>query len=206
MLVLPVWSLQKWVRIWSLEARIISRRLTCCCRDDCRFPHVLADSHAMGRGGRFRSPPQNPINGNNQANLEEKLASLSITEVSHPRAFSRDTHLCRFACVCRTAITRHAREAVVVRRLPSVARAVRMVRTFVPPSQHPPCKSSACPMQMNSLSLVARPPHPKSTGTTPIRGRQLRRCCRLLPCARKRQSRTLRPLKGRNSFGQLQVR
>jgi hypothetical protein len=52
----------------------------------------------MGRGGRFRSPPQNPINGNNQANLEEKLASLSITEVSHPRAFSRDTHLCRFAC------------------------------------------------------------------------------------------------------------
>ena len=35
----------------------------------------------MGRG-RFRSPPQNPINGNNQANLEEKLANLSITEVS----------------------------------------------------------------------------------------------------------------------------
>ena len=43
----------------------------------------MADGHVMGRGGRFRSPPQNPINGNNQANLEEKLANLSITEVSH---------------------------------------------------------------------------------------------------------------------------
>jgi hypothetical protein len=52
----------------------------------------------MGRGGRFRSPPQNPINGNNQANLEEKLANLSITEVSQfithpscPGALPRDT-------------------------------------------------------------------------------------------------------------------
>lgn len=84
----------------------------------------------MGRGGgRFRSPPQNPINGNNQANLEEKLASLSITEVSQshfpsPRTYSLDTHLDVPVHVCRTAITRHAREAVVVRHLPSVARAV----------------------------------------------------------------------------------
>jgi hypothetical protein len=51
------------------------------CRDECRFPHVLTDNHVMGRGGRFRSPPQNPIHGNNQANLEEKLANISITEV-----------------------------------------------------------------------------------------------------------------------------
>jgi hypothetical protein len=53
----------------------------------------MADGHVMGRGGRFRSPPQNPINGNNQANLEEKLANLSITEVSHipVGALSRDT-------------------------------------------------------------------------------------------------------------------
>jgi hypothetical protein len=42
----------------------------------------MADGHVMGRGSRFRSPPPNPINSNNQANLEEKLASLSITEVS----------------------------------------------------------------------------------------------------------------------------
>lgn len=45
----------------------------------------MADGHVMGRGGRFRFPPQTPINGNNgnnQANLEEKLANLSITEVS----------------------------------------------------------------------------------------------------------------------------
>lgn len=48
--------------------------------EECRFPHIMADGHVMGRGGRFRSPPQNPINGNNQANLEEKLANLSITE------------------------------------------------------------------------------------------------------------------------------
>ncbi|KAI0294975.1 hypothetical protein BC826DRAFT_1104445 [Russula brevipes] len=50
--------------------------------DDCRFPHVLADGHVVGRGGRFRPPPQNSINGNNhnQAHLEEKLANLSITE------------------------------------------------------------------------------------------------------------------------------
>lgn len=35
----------------------------------------------MGRGGgRFRSPPQNAVNGNGHANLEEKLANLSITE------------------------------------------------------------------------------------------------------------------------------
>ncbi len=46
----------------------------------------MADGHVMGRGGRFRSPPPNPINGNTQANLEEKLASLSITEVSFPPA------------------------------------------------------------------------------------------------------------------------
>jgi hypothetical protein len=176
-LVLPVWSLQKWVRIWSLGARTILTR----CRDDCRFPHVLADGHVMGRGGRFRSPPQNPINGNNQANLEEKLANLTITEV-RPCAFSRGTF--SFACACRTATTRHAREAVVARRLPSVARAVRMVHTLVPPSQHPPRRSSACPMQMNFLSSVARPPHLKSTGSTPIRGRRLRRCYSLLPCAR----------------------
>jgi len=64
------------------------------CREECRFPHVMADGHVMGRGGRFRSPPQNPINGNNQANFEEKLANLSITEVSHTScsgAFLRDT-------------------------------------------------------------------------------------------------------------------
>jgi hypothetical protein len=67
-------------------------------RDDCRFPHVLADGHVVGRGGRFRPPPQNSINGNNhnQANLEEKLANLSITEVGQftalfHRAFSRDS-------------------------------------------------------------------------------------------------------------------
>jgi len=153
----------------------------------------------MGRG-RFRSPPQNPINGNSQANLEEKLANLSITEVSQfmtlpscPCALPRDTvSSSSFSCACRTAITRLAREAVVVRRLLSVARVVRMVRTYVPPSQHPPRRSSVCPMQMNSLSLVARPPHPKPTGTTPIQARQLRRCYRLLLLARNRQSRTLR--------------
>ncbi|KAI9444707.1 hypothetical protein H4582DRAFT_2070474 [Lactarius indigo] len=48
--------------------------------DECRFPHVLADGHVVGRVGRFRSPPQNALNGNGQANLEEKLANLSITE------------------------------------------------------------------------------------------------------------------------------
>ncbi|KAI9509522.1 hypothetical protein F5148DRAFT_1345672 [Russula earlei] len=42
-------------------------------------PHVLADGHVVGRGGRSR-PPQNAINGNGEANLEEKLANLSITE------------------------------------------------------------------------------------------------------------------------------
>jgi hypothetical protein len=44
----------------------------------------LADGHVVGRGGgRFRSPPQNAVNGNGNghANLEEKLANLSITEV-----------------------------------------------------------------------------------------------------------------------------
>jgi len=60
---------------------LLSRSLTSHCRDDCRFPHVLADGHVVGRG-RFRSPPQNAVNGNGQANLEEKLANLSITEVS----------------------------------------------------------------------------------------------------------------------------
>ena len=95
MLVLPVRSLQKWVGIWSLEARIVPGRSTRC-RVDCRFPHVLADGHVMGGGGRFRSPPQKPINGNNQASLEETLASLSITDVSQfisllfaPRIFTR---------------------------------------------------------------------------------------------------------------------
>lgn len=168
----------------------------------------MADGHVMGRGGRFRSPPQNPINSNNQANLEEKLANLSITEVSqfithlsYPGALSRDTHRVRFACACRTAITRHVRQAVVVRRRPSVARAARMVRTSVPPSQQLPRRSSAFPMQMNSLSSVAHPPHHKSTGTTHIQGRQLRRCYRPLLCARTRQSRTIRRLKGRNRFG-----
>ncbi|KAH9065652.1 hypothetical protein EDB87DRAFT_1679379 [Lactarius vividus] len=48
--------------------------------DECRFPHVLADGHVVGRVGRFRSPPQSALNGNGQANLEEKLANLSITE------------------------------------------------------------------------------------------------------------------------------
>jgi hypothetical protein len=170
----------------------------------------MADGHVMGRGGRFRSPPQNPINGNNQANLEEKLANLSITEVSkfitHPSCLgtlSRDTLiLFGFACVCRTAIMRHVREVVVVRRLPSVARAARMVHTSAPPSQQPPRRSSACPMQMNSLSWVAQPHHPRSTGTAPIQGRQLRRCYRLLQCVRTRQSRTIRRPKDRNSFGQ----
>jgi hypothetical protein len=126
--------------------------------------------------------------------------------ISHPpHAFSRDAHFCARTCACRTVITRHDREAVVVRRLPSVARAVRMVRMFVPPSQHPPRRSSACPMQMNSLSSVARPPHLKLTGTIPIRGRRLRRCYRHLPCGRTRQNRMLRRLKSRNSFDHWQV-
>ncbi|KAH9960760.1 hypothetical protein BGW80DRAFT_1361572, partial [Lactifluus volemus] len=52
--------------------------------DECRFPHVLADGHVVGRGGgRFRSPPQSVANGNAQANLEENLANLSITENSN---------------------------------------------------------------------------------------------------------------------------
>lgn len=62
-----------------MSAVILTRLLRC--REDCRFPHVMADGH-VARGSRFRSPPQNPMNGNNQANLEEKLANLSITEVS----------------------------------------------------------------------------------------------------------------------------
>jgi hypothetical protein len=163
----------------------------------------------MGRGGRFRSPPQNPINGNNQANLEEKLANLSITEVSYfithpscPGTLPRDTHPVRFACACRTGITRHVREAVVVRRLPSVASAAQMVRMSVHPSQQPSRRSSAFPMQMNSLSSVAHPRHPKPTGTTPMQGRQLRRCCKPLLRARTCQSQTIRRLKGRNRFGQ----
>jgi hypothetical protein len=53
-----------------------------CRRDECRFPHVMPDGHIVGRVSRFRSPPQNALNGNGHANLEEKLASLSITEVS----------------------------------------------------------------------------------------------------------------------------
>ena len=65
----------------ELETRIISRRLTHC-RDTCRFLHVLPDGHVMGPGGRSNSPLQKPINGNIQASLEEKLANLSITEVS----------------------------------------------------------------------------------------------------------------------------
>ncbi|KAI0003782.1 hypothetical protein BJV74DRAFT_881593 [Russula compacta] len=48
--------------------------------DDCRFPHVLTDGQAVGRSSRFRPPPQNAVNGNSQANLEEKLGNLSITE------------------------------------------------------------------------------------------------------------------------------
>ena len=42
----------------------------------------MPDGQVMSRVGRFRSPPQIPINDNNQTNLEEKLANLSITEVS----------------------------------------------------------------------------------------------------------------------------
>jgi len=71
-----------------------------CCRDDCRFPHVLADGHVVGRGGRFRSPPQNAVNGNAQANLEEKLANLSITEVRSQFTayfFSRHFHVTHFS-------------------------------------------------------------------------------------------------------------
>ncbi|KAI0275339.1 hypothetical protein BC834DRAFT_965733 [Gloeopeniophorella convolvens] len=50
--------------------------------DDCRFPHVL-DGHVVGRGSRFRSPPQGALNAAaGQAHLEEKLASLSVTEGS----------------------------------------------------------------------------------------------------------------------------
>jgi hypothetical protein len=71
------------------------------CRDDCRFPHVLVDGHVVGRAGRFRSPPQNTVNANAQANLEEKLANPSITEVSQLTAFfsftfSRDTFFVLF--------------------------------------------------------------------------------------------------------------
>jgi len=56
----------------------------------------------VGRGGRFRAPPQNAINGNSQGNLEEKLANLSITEVSQFTAscfsaFSRDNLFRPFA-------------------------------------------------------------------------------------------------------------
>ena len=170
----------------------------------------MADGHVMARGSRFRSPPQNPMNGNNQANLEEKLANLSITEVSqfitYTGGLSCHTHPVHFACPCRTAIMRQAREAVVVRRLPSVAHAVRMVRMSVPPSQQPPRRSSVFPMRMNSRSSVVRPPHPRSTGTAHIPGRQLRRCYRLLLCARTRQSRIIRRLKGMNRFGQWWVR
>lgn len=67
------------------------------CRDECRFPHVMPDGHIVGRASRFRSPPQNALNGNGHANLEEKLANLTITEVSRFMAcpvrcsFSRDT-------------------------------------------------------------------------------------------------------------------
>jgi hypothetical protein len=75
--------LQRWIR----------------CRDDCRFPHVLADGHVVGRVGRFRSPPQNAVNGNGHANLEEKLANLSITEVSQFTAsvFHRHIHVTPFS-------------------------------------------------------------------------------------------------------------
>ncbi|KAI0308304.1 hypothetical protein B0F90DRAFT_1813583 [Multifurca ochricompacta] len=44
----------------------------------CSSPPVAAET--VGRGARFRSPPQSALNGNGQANLEEKLANLSITE------------------------------------------------------------------------------------------------------------------------------
>jgi hypothetical protein len=42
----------------------------------------MPDGHIVGRVSRFRAPHQNTLNGNGHANLEEKLASLSITEVS----------------------------------------------------------------------------------------------------------------------------
>ena len=57
----------------------------------------MPDGHIVGRVSRFRSPPQSALNGNGQANLEEKLANLSITEVSRfmacfvSCAFSHDT-------------------------------------------------------------------------------------------------------------------
>ena len=167
----------------------------------------------MGRGGgRFRSPPQNAVNGNGHANLEEKLANLSITEVSQftasffPSTFSRDT----FFILCRTAtaITRLAREAVVVRRLPSVASAVPTVHMRVLPSQHPPRRSNVCPTQMNFPSLVAHPPPLRSTGMSPTRDRRPHKYYKHLPFARTHQSRTLRLwwLKDRNSSGPSLVR
>jgi hypothetical protein len=189
-------------------------RWTYFCRDDCRFPHVLADGHVVGRGGRFRPPPQNPMNGNNhnQANLEEKLANLSITEVGQFTAlFHRAFHVTFrptffFLCASRTAIMPHAKEAVAVRPLPNVVRAVLMVCTRGPQSRRPPRRNSACPTQMNSRSSVARPLHLKSTGTPLIRGQRLRRCYKHPWCARIRQSWKLPRLKHRNNSDPLLVR
>ncbi|KAH9081555.1 hypothetical protein EDB83DRAFT_2512413 [Lactarius deliciosus] len=73
--------------------------------DECRFPHVAADGHVVGRVGRFRSPPQSALNGNGQANLEEKLANLSITEVSRMAIMSH---------VKEVAEARHRLSAVLV--------------------------------------------------------------------------------------------
>jgi hypothetical protein len=104
------------------------------------------------------------------------------------------------------AIMHHAREAVVVRPLLSVARAVRMVCTRVPPSQRPLHRSSACLTRMSSLSSVARPPRRKSTGTLLIWDRQLPRYYKPLLFAKMRQSWTLRPLKGRINSGRFLAR
>jgi hypothetical protein len=104
------------------------------------------------------------------------------------------------------AITHHAKEAVVVRRLPSVPRVVRMACMRVPPSQRPLHRSNACLTRMSSLSSVAYPPRPKSTGMPHIRDQQLRRYYKPLLFARMPQNRTLRLLKGRISSGQVLVR